>query len=160
MGHQGKYKGKVVPEDEGKAKKGKFNWQALGIWLLSLVVSLIPIYIALVKHLIQTNGKIASDFWFACFKNYDVLWVFSTVLLFSCMNQLTNKQKTGKPKGIIKAFTIFGFCLFAFLEATWIIYKYCLFNFQFWSVSWGAILIIMAMIVATPLQIDFIKDGE
>lgn len=160
MDHQGKYNGEVISEDEDKARKGKFNWSALGFWLLSLVISLIPIYISLVQHLIKTNGVITSEFWFACFKDYDILWIFATVLLFSCMNQLTIKRKIVKSKRFVKVFTIIGFCLFAFLEATWIVYKYWLVHFQSWPISFGAFLIVTAMIVATPLQIDFIKYEE
>lgn len=160
MSHQGKYSGKVVSEDKTKVRKGKFNWSALGFWLLSLVISLIPIYISLVQHLIKTDGVITHEFWFACFKEYDILWIFATVLLFSCMNQLTIERKIRESKRLLKTFTIIGFGLFAFLEATWIVYKYWLVNFQSWPITFGTILIIAAMIIATPLQIDFIKYEE
>lgn len=156
MSQQKKYTGEVVSEDEVQVQNGKFNFIALICWIAALVLSLIPVYIELVPHLIKNNGVIAKEFWFACFKEYDVLWVFSTVLLFSLVNHLS-KPKSQKKKGIIIALSIIGAVFFAFLEATWLLYKYLLGDFQMWPISLGTILIVVAMIVATPLQIDFIK---
>lgn len=158
MSHQKEYNGEVV--EESKTTKRKFNWIALLLWLGSLVISLIPIYIPLVQHLIETNGEIKQDFWFACFKEYDTLWVFATVLLFSCVNQGTIERKYAKAKTLIKSLAVIGLILFGFLEATWITFKYYLQTYQAWPITLGTILIVVSLIIATPLQIDFIVNEE
>ena len=157
MVQQGQYTGEVVSSGWARPAKPKFNWPALVVWLISLPISLIPIYIVLVEHLIQNNGAITNYFWLACFKNHDVLWVFATVLLFSCMNHFTVRKRAGKSKGLITALRVLGGLLFLLLETTWIIFKYVLVDYQPWTVWLGAGLSIAAMIIATPLQIDFIK---
>lgn len=160
MSNQKEYNGKVVEESKAKAAKGKFNWLALLLWLISLAISLIPIYIPLVQHLIDTNGVVTNDFWFACFKEYDILWVFATVLLFSCVNQVTIERKYAKPKKRVISLTVLGLFFFAVLEATWIVFKYWLDAYQTWPITVGTVLIVVSMIIATPLQIDFIVNED
>lgn len=160
MSNQKEYNGEVVEESKAKAAKGKFNWLALLLWLVSLAISLIPIYIPLVQHLIETNGEVTNDFWFACFKEYDILWVFATVLLFSCVNQVTIERKYAKPKKRVISLTVLGLFFFAVLEATWIVFKYWLDAYQTWPITVGTVLIVVSMIIATPLQIDFIVNED
>ena len=160
MSRRKEYNGEVVEESKAKASKGKFNWLALLLWIISLAVSLVPIYIPLVQHLIETNGEITDDFWFACFKEYDILWVFATVLLFSCINQVTIERKYKKSKNLVKSLFALGIFLFLVLEATWIVFKYWLDVYQSWPITFGSVLIVISMIIATPLQIDFIVNED
>lgn len=139
--------------------KPKFDWVAFLIWILSLLFSLVPIYISLIQHLIEFNGEIKGEFWFACFKEYDILWVFATVLLFCCTNQITNALKHPQKKSII-ALTVVGVALFGIIEATWIGFKYFLKTYQAWPLYFGAVLIVLSLVIATPLQINFIKNEE
>lgn len=142
----------------------KFNWIALLIWISSLIISLVPIYIPLIQHLDKHNGQITSEFWFACFKEYDILWVFATVLLFSCVNHVTGmckNIKSGKSSpNSITALTIAGLMLFAVIEAVWIAFKYFLNTYQSWPIYCGSVLILLSIIIATPLQINFIMNEE
>ncbi len=160
MSNRKEYDGEVVEESKAQAAKGKFNWFALLLWLISLAISLVPIYIPLVQHLIKTNGVITADFWFACFKEYDILWVFATVLLFSCINQITIERKYVKSKTAVWCLFVIGILLFVVLEATWIVFKYWLDAYQSWPITFGTILIVISMIIATPLQIDFIVNED
>lgn len=158
MAQRAQYIGRVVYSGENQAGNLKFNWRALVVWLLSLPISLVPVYIALVQHLDQTNGTITDDFWLACFKQYDVLWVFATILLFSCMNHFAIRRRQGRSKGFITALRVLGGFLFVFLELTWLSFKYLLTHYQPWVGCLGTTLIIVAMIIATPLQVNFIKS--
>lgn len=146
------------------ANKPKFDWIAFLIWIVSLVVSLVPIYLLLVQHLIESNGELKAEFWFNCFKDYDVLWVFATLLLFSCVSPITNVRKISKsgkhPKNSITALIIVGFVVFVFIEALWLVFKYLLQEYQAWPIYLGTGFIILSLIIATPLQINFILNEE
>ena len=52
---RGKYEraGNVVPEKPSNKRKGKFNWLSLSVWLISLVLSLIPIYLSFLQVLLE-----------------------------------------------------------------------------------------------------------
>ena len=156
----------TIESGKSKLDKPKFDWISLVVWVASVVVSMIPIYLLLIPHLEENNGKIQKAFWFSCFKEYDMLWIFATVLLFACVNQVTSlrrKSKLGinnKQKDWQDILVITGFIVFAFVEATWVAFKYVLVEYQTWPIWIGTALILFSVAIATPLQINFISNGE
>lgn len=147
-----------VKSIESKAiqeKAVRFNWTALGLWLLSLVISLLPFYISLFKYL-SINNKIDLAFWNTEFIKSDVLWVFSTILLFALADSFSVKNDHDRTS--IKAFRILGFIIFMFSETTWILLS----NFDissnvYWPLILSLIFIVLILVFATPLKISFIK---
>lgn len=156
----GKYEraSNVVVEDLSKIKKNKFNWLSLGVWLISLVLSLIPIYLSFLQHL-QEYGTIDDSFWFNCFVEYDILWVFATFLLFTCINPITCMINRKARPGWVTGLTVLGGVLFIFTEATWLFFKYRVISYATWPITLGFVLIALTVVISTPLQINFIK-GE
>lgn len=147
----------VVAEDFVSRKKGKFNWVSLCVWLISLVISLIPIYVSLLQHL-QKYGSINDLFWFNCFTQYDILWVFATFLLFTCINPITRIISHKPHAGWATGLTVFGCVLFIFTEATWLFLKYEVISYASWPITLGFVLVLMTVTISTPLQINFIKS--
>lgn len=156
---RGKYEraGNVVPEKPSNKRKGKFNWLSLSVWLISLVLSLIPIYLSFLQHL-EEYGVINDQFWFDCFIEYDILWVFATFLLFTCINPITRMISRKSSPGWVTGITILGFVLFIFTEATWLFFKYKVTSFAAWPITLGFVLIALTIVISTPLQINFIKS--
>lgn len=154
----GAYKGSV-PRKRSTSSKVGFDWKALGLWLLSIVISLIPVYITILNQ-IRLGKPLGTEFWFECYGEYDVLWVFGTVLLLCCFN-IFSKNSSTKQSG--KTLAVVGLVFFAFLEATWLCFKYL--NFENTTpeglarlVALGNVLIIVAVLISTPLQVNFIKS--
>lgn len=149
------YNGSVEGREESTNEKKKFNWAALGIWLSSLVISLLPVYAFLLTWLGQKE-VLDWEFAFECITQYDVLWTFSTVLLFSLFNCYVSGR--AKKKGIYTFLLNVGRVLFVFMEITWYVFKYNVKSFTYWPIALGMILIVCSLIISTPLQIDFIKS--
>lgn len=144
-------------KESNKKVNGKFNVSALILWLCTLVVSLIPIGIEMLEYL-NINGKIDSMFWLQCFVEGDLLWTFSTLVLFSVMNYFSRQQ-------VIKAniLVLIALSVFALTEALWFFFRYSVTATEgtMWPIILGTICVIFSLIIATPLQIDFIRnEGE
>ena len=104
-----------------KAKsKGKFNWESFGLWICSIVVSLLPLYILGMQYLAEHN-RLDKAFWVLAFVKGDVLWVFSTVLLFSLIDSVSKKRN--REKKWVKGLQCFGLVVFLFSEGTWIYFN-------------------------------------
>lgn len=148
------YKGTY--ERKTDEKNGSFDWSALIYWLVSLLVSLIPLYIEFIKYF-NSQGKIDSKFWTNYFVNGDILWVFSTVLLFALVDSLIKKRR--KEKKWVKNLSVFGIFFFLLVEVTWIAF-YCMTISvdNVWPLYVGVPLIVISMIISTPLKIEFIKE--
>lgn len=157
------YTGEVEHKIVNTSPKGQFNWIALLVWLGSLIVSLVPIYLSALKYLIE-NNVIDLKFWFKCFTADDILWVFSTVLLFSLVNYFAKlypgTAKKHSKSNLSLGLFVFGWIIFVFAEATWLFFKYVLKSFSTWPIVLGVIWVIIIMLISTPLQIDFIRSEE
>lgn len=156
----GQYHGRVECVRQNAKRKNQFNGGALLIWLISLVISLIPNYISVLSYL-DENGHIDMAFWFQCFTKDDVLWTAATLLLFSLINCFSRYNYESKQISESKTnFFLFviGIFVFVLTEATWLFFKYSLQSIAAWPISLGSGLAIAAMIISTPLQINFIKN--
>lgn len=153
------YKGHVTSETVEEKGKNKFDWVALLVWLGSLVLSLLPIYLS-VLHYLNVNKTIDLQYCFKCITQDDILWVFGTVLLFSLVNCFVSRKKGNDKKEWVGIVLVLGVIVFCFLEGTWIFFKYSVTEYATWPIVLGSILMILTLIISTPLQIDFIKDGE
>ena len=148
-----KYKGTY--EKQIEKKNSSHDWSALIYWLGSLAISLIPLYIDIIIYF-NSQKKIDSKFWTDCFVNGDILWVFSTVLLFALFESLTKKRR--KAKDWIKNLSIFGVVFFLIVEVTWIVFYFLPISIdEVWPLYVGVPLIVISMIISTPLKIEFIK---
>lgn len=136
--------------------KGVFDWNALIYWLVSLIISLIPLYIEFIKYL-NTNGKVDINFWTSYFVNGDILWVFSTFLLFALVDSFNKKRK--KEKIWVKNLFVFGVLVFLATEVTWIVFNFLNIDAgAVWTLYIGIPLIMTTVVVSTPLKIEFIKE--
>lgn len=153
------YRGHVTSEAVDDNGKKEFDWSALLIWLCSLILSLLPIYFSILQYL-NDKKTIDSAYWFKCITQDDVLWVIGTVLLFSLVNCFVSRKKGNRTKGWLKVFQILGIIVFVFLEGTWIFFKYRVTEYAFWPIILGSVWMVLALAISTPLQIDFIKNGE
>lgn len=135
---------------------GSFNWKALIYWVVSLIVSLIPLYIELIRYL-SIHQKIDLIFWNTCFVKGDILWVFSTLLLFVLVDSAIKKRKNEKKW--VENLSLVGILVFIITEATWIgFYLSDVAQDAVWPLYIGLPLIIVSMIISTPLKIEFIKE--
>ena len=148
------YNGKVYTIEEGRSCK--FDWLAFGIWIFSLVVSLLPIYLLLLSHLKQL-GVVDISFAFKCFVTEDTIWVFSTVLLFTLANCF-NQSRKRKTKLWVKLLILFGSLVFIVSELTWVYFKsnMTIESVIIWPIWLSIILIAISLVISTPLQINFI----
>lgn len=142
----------------------KYDWFSLVMWVLSICIALLPIYVAYLTQLSITD-KPPIRFWFECLGKNDGLWALGTVLLFCCCNTLIkikNQQRVWKHA---VPFIIAGIIDIVLIDVTWYIYKYVDFSNASSDVMehllrWGAILITAVLIISTPLQFDFVrKEG-
>lgn len=147
-----KYTGKVKETNYNINKK--FNISALVLWICTLLISLLPVGIEILIYL-YNNNNIDNAFWLNCFVNGDLLWTFSTLVLFSVMNYFT-RRKLSK----FNSLAIAGITIFIIIEAIWLVFRYCLTlkDNVTWPITLGAVCVILSLIVATPLQIDFIRS--
>lgn len=131
------YRGSVKEKKKTVREKPKLNWVALIIWVGSILASFIPIYVHVLTWLLNSKDE-KIDLWqliFDCITKQDMLWIFSTVLLFAI-----------------------GIALFVFLEITWAVFKYFTSEYITWVVVLSVILMLAALVISTPLQIDSLKD--
>ena len=154
-----KYEGRI--KETKKITKGRYkiNWVAFTIWLVSIILSFVPIYAHILVWLISNGSEQipVREIIFECITKQDMLWVFSTVLLFSLMNAVVNYRTRRRKKGAMMVWGIIGIALFVFLEITWGIFKYVAVEYAAWVVNLSIVLMIASLIVATPLQIDTIE---
>lgn len=150
------YSGKINRTQS--SNKISFNWKALIYWLCSLVVSLIPLYISIVRY----YGKyqtIDTTFWRSVFVNEDILWVFATVLLFALADSVSKKRT--KEKQWTQVFIPIGFVVFLLTEVTWILFNnIIIIKDESWPIYLGTILIVLTMVFATPLKLEFINGDK
>ena len=59
---------------------------------------------------------------------------------------------------ITGALIAIGIALFVFLEITWAVFKYFTSEYITWVVVLSVILMLAALVISTPLQIDSLKD--
>jgi len=136
----------------------RFNWKAFVLWIISLIVSLLPLYISFFRYLF-IHDKIDIVFWNTVFVKSDVLWVFSTVLLFALVDSFS--VRTNHDKKWIKTFRIIGLVLLMFSEAIWILIS----NIEippnvYWPLRITIFLIVFLLIISAPLRVSFIrKEG-
>ena len=150
--YRGSYKKEV------SANEWTFDLSALIQWLITLLISFIPLYIELIKYL-NTTGEIDRSFWISYFVKGDILWVFSTFLLFVLMDFSIKKRK--KEKKWIKILFFAGVLVFIFTEATWIAFNILDIDEEasVWSLYIGIPLIFLSLSISTPLKIEFIKEN-
>lgn len=157
--------GEVVSNHEQVVSySGKFNWIALMVWIFSLLVSLIPLVVYAGQY-VKENGELDLAFCYQALFDNDIMWVFSTVLLFCLMNEIllvfSRKEKNLPVKAFVRPLIIVGFFIFVLTEAIWLIIKLLSFdNKPTWALVAGGIMVVISMVIATPLQINFIKEGE
>lgn len=146
------YTGKV--KETKRNINNEFNKSALVLWICTLFISLIPVGIEMLTYL-SVNDKIDNVFWLKCFVEGDLLWTFSTLVLFSVMNYFT-RRKLSK----FNLLAIIGITIFIIIEAIWFVFRYSvtLKDGVTWPIIVGAICVIVSLIIATPLQIDFIRS--
>ncbi len=140
---------------EFSKNKSTFDWSALIYWLMSLLISLIPLYIEFIKYL-NVHGKIDINFWASYFISGDILWVFSTLLLLVLVDSSIKKRKDEKKW--VKNLFFGGVVVFIFTEVTWIVFNFLDISEATWSLYIGIPLITMSIVVSTPLKIEFIKE--
>lgn len=86
------YRGSVKEKKKTVREKPKLNWVALIIWVGSILASFIPIYVHVLTWLLNSKDE-KIDLWqliFDCITKQDMLWIFSTVLLFAIVNCAVN----------------------------------------------------------------------
>lgn len=148
--YNGNYEKYEVP------KKGSFNWNALIYWLISLLISLLPMYIELIKF-VNEHGQLKVQFLTNYIVNGDILWVFSTLLLFVLADSHLKTRK--KEKKWVKNLFLIGCLVFVFIEATWLAFYFMdIVETVKWPLWIGSIMIALSLIIATPLKIEFIKE--
>lgn len=155
------YNGQVQQKEVGVEGNKAFNWVAFFLWIISFIISLIPVYISALKHLGSGKG-LDTDYWFQCITKDDVLWVFATLLLFALFNSLTSTmtaKRTGKNTLLI-LLHIVSALIFILIETTWICLKYFIETTTEWPIYLGAFLMICSLIISTPLEINFIQNGD
>lgn len=156
------YRGSVKEKKKTVREKPKLNWVALIIWVGSILASFISIYVHVLTWLLSSKDE-KIDLWqliFDCITKQDMLWIFSTVLLFAIVNCAVN-YFAGQHKKMAKitgALIAIGIALFVFLEITWAVFKYFTSEYITWVVVLSVILMLAALVISTPLQIDSLKD--
>lgn len=153
------YRGQVQQEEVDTEGKKAFNWFAFFLWMISLIISLIPVYISALKYL-GTGKALDIDYWFQCITKDDVLWVFATLLLFSLFNSFTSSMSTRRvfKKKVLYFLYMVAVFIFVLIEATWICLKYFVETVTIWPVYLGVFLVICSLIISTPLEINFIRN--
>lgn len=155
------YSGQVQQKEVDKEGNKAFNWLAFFLWMISLIISLIPVYISALKYL--GSGKALDvDYWFQCITKDDVLWVFATLLLFALFNSFISSMTTKRriKKNRLHFLYIIAVLIFVLIEATWIGLKYFVETVAVWPINLGVVLIICSLIISTPLEINFIRNED
>lgn len=147
-----------LEEKEIKVKTNvRFDWVAFFLWITSLLISLLPVFLAVLENIGEAE-KFDAAFWLRCIKDNDILWVFGTFLLFAFVNSIICKKgkKQGLANGILYSVAI---VLFVFIEGAWMYLRGWDYNFVD-GLFWTCIgLICFAIAISTPLEISFIKSG-
>ena len=168
-----KYTGTV--RSERTKSKRPLKWISFVSWLISIVFSLAPIYLILLRHLSENEGIVLREFAFRCFVIEDTLWIFSTLLLFSIINYVIkcidalsrNKTKKTKNQSFGNAWHIIliliGAVCFLTTEFTWLYFELT-FDLNSvvlgWPIWLSVALIFISLMVSTPLQINSLKGDE
>lgn len=154
------YSGQVLKKEVDVEANKAFNWFAFFLWMISLIISLIPVYISALKWL-GSNKALDIDYWFQCITKDDVLWVFATLLLFALFNSFTSSMSTKRSfkKRLLHFLYIIAVLIFVIIEATWICLKYFIETVAVWPVYLGIFLMCCSLIISTPLEINFIRNG-
>ena len=155
------YGGQVQQKEVGVEGNKAFNWFAFFLWIISLIISLIPVYISALKYLGSGKG-LDTDYWFQCITKDDVLWVFATLLLFALFNSLISLMTTKRSikRKLLLFLYIIAALIFVLIEATWICLKYFVETVAIWPIYLGIFLMICSLIISTPLEINFIRNGD
>ena len=153
------YSGKGMQRASVKEnEKINFDGAALVGWFCSHLISLLPLYISIIKWWGE-NGTINITFWKEAFLHGDILWVFSTILLFS-ITETISKRKSNRNK-LTEYLLPVGMFAFVIMEATWITFNHILQEpiDEVWPLCLGIILSGLSILISTPLKITYIK-GE
>ncbi len=154
------YNGKLE-RCEIKPYKSHFNVWGFLFWILSLFISLIPIYINMIGYYDQ-NGEINKMFLFLCFTEYDALWVFTTFLMFILFDAISmwihNKLKVDRSTNKL---IIFAIIVTILTEATWIALRCTNFKNPLVHIDWvnwlGCIEIVLTILLSAPIRIYLLK---
>lgn len=157
-----------VEEVEVSQSSNHFDKLPLMVSFIILGISVIPVYLTALDDLIESGGIGDKNIVESLIEN-DVLWVFSTSLLFAILNASLTTLFGKRVKSISKCFPVLfftGIFLFITAESTWLlldikfdlvrdneaVYSWILGIESFWIVS--------VVVVQTLLQIDVIRHGE
>ena len=139
-------------------EKWQFDWVAFLLWLLTLIFSLVPVYISTLKYLGQ-KGYLDEEFWFECITKNDILWIFATLILFALFNSFINYRTNSLKKNKSTLIVLYIIALFAFaiVNATWFCLKYFVEKPATWAIWVGVVLMICSLAISTPLEINSIS---
>lgn len=158
-----KYDGDGVEKVESiTPQKHSIGW-ALFFWILSLLISLLPICFNMIDYYDQNNA-IDKVFLFMCFTEYDGLWIFTTFILFVMFDWLClwihKKYKLGKFTICIAVAAV----ITAITEATWIVLRFVKFDNPAIHINWinwvGVIEVVLTIVCAAPVRIHSLKRGN
>lgn len=155
-----RYEGQVRCEEVEVGPKPRFDWTALELWIISLLISMLPVYISMLRYLGE-HGGLDMAYWFQCITKEDVLWVFATLLLFSFFNSLASALKIKRRNGKKRSMGLYIWAGFIFVvtEATWLGLKYLVITPARWPIYLGMGLMACSLAIAIPLEVDHIKNG-
>lgn len=164
----GSYNGGGVTTEKEKTGKKRFDWISFIIWIFSLLVALIPIYLLLLKNLTKNGGKIDVNFFYESFVVEDTLWVLATVLLFSGVNcivrYIQNYRKNKELTIRVWEIVLLGIAGLVFIvsESTWVFFKnkMTVETPVAWAMWISIVFCIISLIVSTPLQMNFLKEDK
>lgn len=159
MYDEDKYDGNIITTEKDEPAV-KFNWNSLFAWLFTFLVLLMPCYLLVLLHYSAETEEAVDVFLFRCFVIEDLLWVFATVLLFVLINFYRQNLKNRSTKDSLKL--MIGLLCFITVELTWGCFKtrMSIEQPQIWAIWLSAILCLVSLIIATILQVEYIKKGE
>ncbi len=150
------YSGTGLTREKVKKANG-LDGVSLVWWFCSHFISLLPLYISIIKW--SGEGKTLNvDFWKKCFLREDILWVFSTILLFSLTDAILKNHR--ENRSLCRYLIPIGLLVFLLIETTWIVFDYILPSSigGLWPLYLGIFLSILSILVSTPLKISYMKE--
>ena len=154
----------MVAKYNGTYKKTKksFNWVAFVVWIISLIISLIPMYFELIKY-INAYDELDIQFLKNCCINGDLMWAISTLLLFSLTDFVDfyckQKKKSTNIENKYLILLLLGIVVFVIGEGTFLLLSILeIKETAMWPLYFCLPIIILSLVIATPLKIRFIKE--
>lgn len=155
-----RYDGQVQESKSPVKPSGGTSKVLFGIWILSVLFSLVPVYVYIIA--LFANTKDIKGFWATCLDcivELDLLWVSATILIMAMVNFTINRllAKKTTQKGLIWFFL--GLLLAFILALTWAMFKYLITSDGPWGFAiLGFVLIVFSLAVSTPLQTDSLEN--